>query len=127
PHHCPEIDVEQPLEIPFADLLEGAGERNARIVEQQIDTPVLGHDSLWQRGDRCAIRDVELMAGDADPEPAKELRSFRQPRLADICKREMAASPRERLRDRTSDAAAGARDHGGAIMKRHSLWHGLPV
>jgi hypothetical protein len=35
----------------------------------------------------------------------------------------MAAARRERLRDRTADAAAGARDHGGAVMKGHSLGH----
>ena len=61
------------------------------------------------------------------PGTPSELRRFRQPRLADVGKREMAAAPRERLRDRASDAAAGARDHGGAVMKRHSLGHGLPL
>ena len=42
------------------------GERNARIVEYQIDAAVLGHDRLRQGGNRRAIGDVEPMAGDAD-------------------------------------------------------------
>ena len=65
-HHRGEIDLKQPVEIGLADLLERAGERNACIVEHQIDTAVLGHDRLRQGGNRRAIGDVEPMAGDAD-------------------------------------------------------------
>ena len=50
----------------LADLVERPGERNARIVEHQIDATVLGHDRVWQGGNRRAIGDVEPMAGDAD-------------------------------------------------------------
>ena len=76
PHHRPEVDLEQPVEVGFADLLEGAGKRNARIVEEQIDAPVLGHDGLRQGCDRRAIRNVELVAGDPDAGHAKRAAPF---------------------------------------------------
>ena len=42
PHHAPEVDAEQPFEIGFADLLERAGKRDARIVDKHIDAGVFG-------------------------------------------------------------------------------------
>jgi hypothetical protein len=72
PHCRAEIDLEQPVEVGLADLLEGAGKRHARIVEEQIDAPVLGQDGLRQIRSRRTIRDVERVAGDADAWPAKQ-------------------------------------------------------
>src|SRR3954471_18194885 len=36
-HHAPEVDCEQPLEVPFAHLLEYAAKRHAGVVDEQID------------------------------------------------------------------------------------------
>ena len=54
PHHRPEIDLEQPFEIAFADLVEGAAERNACIVEQQCDLARFAIRELGEAGRRGA-------------------------------------------------------------------------
>jgi hypothetical protein len=96
PHHAPEIDPEQPVEIAFRDLDESSVKRHASIVDQNIDAAVFGGHLRGKRRDRSTVCDVEVMPADADG-----LFNFvagdvgggaRERRIVDVGKREMAAA-----------------------------------
>ena len=112
-HQAVEVDREQPLEVLFADLVEATGERDARVVEEQVDRRVCCHHQLRVRGDLRPVGDIERVAGDAQAE-RRELGGERfQRRRSDVGQREVATARGEPEGERAADAAARAGDDGG--------------
>ena len=93
-HHAEEVDGDQPVEILLIDLLEGAAERDARVVDEKIEAAVLAPDRRRQRHDGIAVADVEPVPCQAQARPAGQLRGVDQVGLVDVDEGEMHAPVR---------------------------------
>jgi hypothetical protein len=103
-----------------ADPIEGAGNRDADVIEQQRGAAMCGGNDIGECGDRLAIRNVKLVAGDADVRVLEQAGRFGKASFVDIGKREMTAAPRQRPRDRAANAPARAGNDGGTVLQPHA-------
>ena len=110
PDHAPEIDLHQPVEILFGDLLESAADGDSGIVEEDVGAAVGGEDRLGEGGDGLAVGDVEPVAADLDAVRAGERRGLGEALLVEVGQSEVAAAPRQGLGGAPADAAGGAGD-----------------
>jgi len=123
-HHAPEIDVEQPLEIAFGDLIEGPVERDAGVVDKKVDEAVRGEHGFGQSGDARAVGHVEPMQADREPTARGAAFGLEKARFADVGERQTASAAGERDGNRPSDPACGVGHQGDAAAEVHARWHG---
>src|SRR5271170_1404932 len=114
-NYAPEIDFEEPLEVLFGDLIEGAAESDACVVDEDVDAGMLGEDLRGESGNGGAIGDVEVMLANAQARCCGEFGGLSEWRFVDVREGEMAAAAREGDGDAAADAAGGSGDDRGAI------------
>ena len=98
-HDGVEVDRHQPVEVVLADLLEGAAEGDAGVVDEQVDPAVGGAHRGRQRRHRGAIGDVDACAAGANAERFRLARRRGEAGRVDVDQRQMAAAARQRERD----------------------------
>jgi hypothetical protein len=60
-HHAPEIDVHQPVHLRLVDLVELAEQRNAGIVDDDVEAGMGGYRCLRERFDLAGIADIDAV------------------------------------------------------------------
>ncbi len=131
-HHAVEVDREQPVEILLADLIEATRERDAGVVEEQVDRRVRGEHRFGVGGDLLAVSYIERVTGHAHAAGGE----FRGERLErggpDVGQRQMTAARGETDGERAADAAARAGDDRGLAAQveaghQRALPMGMPA
>ena len=120
-HRAPEIDVEQPLHLGLVDLVKLAEQRDAGIVDDNIQRRV-GRDRLARKGcDRLALADIDPVKADFSCEKFWRFRRDRlQAGLVAVGEREISPARGKLDRECPADAACGTRDgHGGSWNRGH--------
>jgi hypothetical protein len=104
-YDAPEIDCEQPFEIRTGNLLEGAAERDARIVHEKVRALVLSDNLVWKFSNGCGVGDVQTMLAHAHALRGNLLCRFGHSGFVYIGQGGMAAAARKRHSDSLTDAA----------------------
>src|SRR4051794_18204923 len=92
---APEVNIEQPLKVLFAQLLECATKGHSRIVNEEINTLMCSLNGSGESGNRGAIRHVKIVLAYAQPRPVHQGSRFDEPSIIDIGQGKMATAPRQ--------------------------------
>ena len=122
-HHAPEVDVHQPFEILVGHRLDGCAERNARVVEDEVDPTVFGDDVVGPRIHRIVGCDVEVCGRDLHPEAVARRHSLGEPRVINVTQGQVRPAPSQRVGEGPADARAGPGDRRDTVAK---IPHRLP-
>ena len=108
-HHAPEIDVHQPVHLRLVDLVELAEQRDAGIVDDDVEAGMAGDSCLREGFDLARLADVDAVQGDFSRMGFADLGGDgAQSRFVAIRQRQVAAARRQLKRQRPADAAGGA-------------------
>ena len=114
-HHAPEIDVDQPLHLRLVDLVEGAKQGDAGIVDDDVERGVGGDGRVREFLDLGGLADIDAVGRDLARACLGDLGGDRlQPGLVAVGQRQVAAARGQLQRERAADAAGGAGDGGRA-------------
>ena len=126
-HRAPEIDIEQPLHLRLVDLVKLTEQRDAGIVDDDVQRRVRGDRLARKGGDRLAIADVEAVKADF----SRGARSCGtggdfgcgrlQAGLVAIGECEIGPARGKLDRQRPADAAGSTRDGHGSSWNRGHL------
>ena len=112
-HHAPEIDVDQPLHLRLVDLVEGAEQCDAGIVDDDVERGVGGNGRVREFLDLGGLADIDAVGRDLARAALADLGGdLLQPGLVAVGERQVAAARGQLQRERAADAAGGA-GHGG--------------
>jgi hypothetical protein len=110
---APEVDAHQPMKVLDAEVLEGTPERDAGIVDEELDTPVRGQRVCGVALDGSKVADVAHMPGHrVGSRRTRQIRRLFERLAPDIGEGQGAAPLRQGERERAADAAARTGDRG---------------
>ena len=108
-HHAPEIDVHEPVHLRLVDLVEVADQRDAGIVDEDVEGRVGRRRGMRERLDLLAIADIDAVHGNPLRMGAADLGGDGlQAGLVAIRQRQVAAARGKFNRERPADPAGGA-------------------
>jgi hypothetical protein len=110
----PEVDVDDPVVVVEADLVEAAAEGDPGVVDEQPDPRVGGEDGLGGAGRGVPIGQVDHVRLDGAAAGAQVVGDALEPRLVAVQQHEVAAAGGQAVRDGLADAAGRSGHHRGA-------------
>ncbi len=118
-HDAPEVDAHDPVHVGVLEVLEVAGQRDAGVVDDDVDPAELLDHRQCVRRERVAVGDVEVVGADLASTRALDQRDgLGQPGVVDVGEREQRAAPGQVERERAADAGAGSGDHDDLVVER---------
>ncbi len=112
---APEVDVHDPVEVLERHLLDGAGEGDAGVVEDEIDRAEVGDDLIGVRQDQLALRDIEVIGLDLGTGLLDQRLRLGETVRVHITDREPCSAAGELDGQRAADAGSGA-GHDGDLV-----------
>ena len=116
-HHAPEVDVHEPFEVRVGHGLDRRAQRDAGVVDDEVDRAVVGHHLLGPGVDGVPIGHVEVLGGDLVPVAPALRHRLRQPGIVDVGQGDVRAAPRQLDCEGAPDARARSGDGGHAVVE----------
>jgi hypothetical protein len=102
-HHAPEIDVDQPLHLRLVDLVERAEQRDAGIVDDNVQRGVGGNGRVRKLLDLGGLADIDPVGRDLAGASLADLGGhLLQPGLVAVGERKIAAARGQLQRERAT-------------------------
>jgi hypothetical protein len=120
-HRAPEIDVEQPFHLRLVDLVKQAEQRDAGVVDQDVQRRVAGDRIAHKAGNRLRVAHIDAVQADFSRRVLGNVGCNRlKSGFVAIGKREISPPCGKLDSQRTADAARSTRDgHGGSSDRSH--------
>ncbi len=116
-HDTPEVDAEQPLEVLVGHGLDRRAERDPRVVDDQVDFAVVGHDLLGPGLDGGPVGHVHVLRGDLDTAALALRHRLGPPGVVDVRERQMRPALRQLVGQGAPDARSRSRDRRHAAVE----------
>ena len=107
-----QIDVDDPIPVIFLHAQQQRIPGHSRVVDENVDRAQILRDALGELADLRRIRDVTAEPSGLDTLALGRSHGIRHSIRRGRYRGDLAALPRQGHRDRPTDAATGAGDHG---------------
>ncbi len=112
---APEVHAHDPAVVLGGERRDGARQRDAGVVEDEVRAPVVGDDGVGPGGDGCLVGDVDHRRGETASPAGEQPLGLGETVGVDVGQREVAALGSQLQGQRAADAGARSGDGGDLV------------